>query len=85
MRLGGTLVGLVLGMVVWYIGAGRGNGNPYGIAAATLVFCAPLLYARIVLPKQKSMFFLMMAVTVVFVVGYRSVGTCYHTSLGSQC
>lgn len=32
----GTVSGLVIGMVVWYIGAARGPGNPYGIAAATV-------------------------------------------------
>lgn len=31
-----TIIGAVLGMVVWYIGAQKGTGNPYGLAAATV-------------------------------------------------
>jgi hypothetical protein len=40
------VAGLVIGMVVWYIGAARGPGNPYGIAAATVSFpVLPLIEA----------------------------------------
>ncbi|OCF31124.1 hypothetical protein I316_07256 [Kwoniella heveanensis BCC8398] len=69
-RMGGTVVGLIIGMVVWYIGAARGPGNPYGIAAATMVFIAPCLFIRIALPIEKAPFFLMTNVTIMFVVGY---------------
>ncbi|KAJ3509937.1 hypothetical protein NLJ89_g4950 [Agrocybe chaxingu] len=34
-RILGTIIGLLLGIVVWYIGAGNGNGNPYGIVIAS--------------------------------------------------
>ena len=36
LRMGGTIAGLVIGMVAWYIGAQHGPGNPYGVAAATV-------------------------------------------------
>ncbi|KIR70920.1 hypothetical protein I310_05332 [Cryptococcus deuterogattii CA1014] len=36
-RMGGTATGLVVGMLAWYIGSGHGNGNPYGVTAATFV------------------------------------------------
>ncbi|KAJ7834017.1 hypothetical protein B0H13DRAFT_2370095 [Mycena leptocephala] len=32
-RLGGTFLGLVLGLIAWYAGNGSGNGNPYGATA----------------------------------------------------
>lgn len=36
LRMGGTILGLIIGMVAWYIGAGHGPGNPYGVAASTV-------------------------------------------------
>lgn len=33
---GATILGLVLGIATWYVGAGSGPGNPYGIAASTV-------------------------------------------------
>ncbi|KAF9813949.1 hypothetical protein IEO21_05385 [Rhodonia placenta] len=42
-RLISTFLGGVLGMLLWYISAGRGNGNAYGFAA-TLGVCLPFFY-----------------------------------------
>ncbi|KAK4688328.1 hypothetical protein P7C73_g1783, partial [Tremellales sp. Uapishka_1] len=36
LRMSGTVVGLVVGMVSWYTGAQLGTGNPYGVAASTV-------------------------------------------------
>ncbi|KAF8168489.1 hypothetical protein B0H34DRAFT_816566 [Crassisporium funariophilum] len=69
-RFAGTLVGLVLGMVVWYIGAARGPGNPYGIVIASTVFIAPFLLARIAAPPAQLAFWIMIPVTIIFVAGY---------------
>lgn len=33
-RMTGTCIGAVIGMVLWYIGAQRGPGEPYGVTAA---------------------------------------------------
>ena len=49
LRFGGTAIGLVLGMVGWYIGAGRGTGNAYGLTAISVSVSSctdPLLLAR---------------------------------------
>ncbi|WVQ85239.1 hypothetical protein IAT38_007404 [Cryptococcus sp. DSM 104549] len=69
-RMGATIGGAVIGMVVWYVGSGRGNGNPYGVGAATMVFIAPTLFVRIVAPMAQSVFWIMLNVTTMFVVGY---------------
>lgn len=37
-RIIATFFGGVVGMAVWYISAGNGRGNPYGLAATCLVF-----------------------------------------------
>ncbi|KAF8972501.1 hypothetical protein BDZ97DRAFT_1649682 [Flammula alnicola] len=69
-RLAGTLIGLVIGMGVWYIAAGLGHGNPYGLTVATTVFLAPFLFARIAGPPRQLPLWIMTAVTIVFVIGY---------------
>ncbi|KAI5832414.1 hypothetical protein K523DRAFT_344860 [Schizophyllum commune Tattone D] len=74
-RLIGTGIGLLLGMAVWYIGAGNGDGNPYGIVAATVVFISPFLLARIAVPPQDMIIYMMTGVTAVFVVGFSWVDT----------
>jgi len=46
-RIFGTFLGAVLGMVIWYTGSGSGTGNPYGICAV-LAVCLPfILFIRI--------------------------------------
>jgi hypothetical protein len=60
-RMAGTLIGLVLGMLAWYMGSGHGTGNAYGTVAATLVVAAPFLFARIVAPQPVMAFPLMIA------------------------
>ncbi|KAI0646345.1 hypothetical protein C8Q79DRAFT_909612 [Trametes meyenii] len=70
MRIGGTFVGAVLGMVCWYIGAGHGNGNPYGLAAIVAAFLLPLMFLRIFSPPQYLVGILLCEVTFVLVVGY---------------
>ncbi|KAH9896908.1 hypothetical protein C8Q73DRAFT_642067 [Cubamyces lactineus] len=70
MRLGGTFVGAVLGMLCWYIGAGHGNGNPYGLATIVAVFLLPLVFLRNFAPPQYLVAILMVGATFVLVVGY---------------
>ncbi|TYJ56489.1 hypothetical protein B9479_002736 [Cryptococcus floricola] len=80
-RMSGTVTGLVIGMLAWYIGSGHGNGNPYGVTAATMVLIAPFLFIRIAAPQSKAVFFLMANVTVMLVVGYSWIdGHMYTTA-----
>ncbi|KAF7340394.1 hypothetical protein MVEN_01958900 [Mycena venus] len=75
-RIAGTVVGLLNGMVVWYISApGHGNGNAYAVVVVTAVFTAPFLLARIACPPAQMTFWLMIGVTTVFVVGYSWLDT----------
>lgn len=58
-RMGGTLIGLVLGMVAWYMGSGHGRGNPYGVVAATVFMAAPWIFLRLCAPQAVSAPFVM--------------------------
>ncbi|KAL7424784.1 hypothetical protein Q5752_000468 [Cryptotrichosporon argae] len=69
-RLAGTLSGCVLGIVIWYIGDAKGDGNPYGFVAAAMVFLAPFIFLRINVPIQHMAFFLMTVVTASLILGY---------------
>ncbi|KAG6828854.1 hypothetical protein H0H92_006561 [Tricholoma furcatifolium] len=65
-RIAGTVAGLLLGIAVWYIGAGHGDGNHYGIVIATTAFVAPFYLARLAGPPQMMMLWVMTGVTIVF-------------------
>ncbi|PPQ86229.1 hypothetical protein CVT24_001163, partial [Panaeolus cyanescens] len=69
-RMFGTAVGLVIGVVLWYMGAGKGSGNPYALVTLTTVLLSPFIYLRLVASQQMSVLWIMIAVTSVFVVGY---------------
>ncbi|KAF4433173.1 hypothetical protein F53441_13774 [Fusarium austroafricanum] len=66
----GTIIGGAIGMVAWYIGAGSGIGNPYGMAASVGVFIIPLLWARIYLPPSFAFATIMGGATFCLVVGF---------------
>ncbi|KIM71841.1 hypothetical protein PILCRDRAFT_93686 [Piloderma croceum F 1598] len=69
-RIAGTFAGLCLGLATWYIGAGSGIGNPYGMAASVAVFLVPLLWFRLFLPIQYQAGGILIAVTWALIVGY---------------
>ncbi|KAM0351151.1 hypothetical protein ACHAPU_002935 [Fusarium lateritium] len=69
-RTVGTIIGGLMGMVTWYIGAGSGIGNPYGMAAATGVMIVPLLWARLYLPPAFAFATIMAGATFSLVVGF---------------
>ncbi|KAF9043705.1 hypothetical protein BDZ89DRAFT_943304 [Hymenopellis radicata] len=69
-RLSATIFGLLLGLVCWYIGAGSGNGNAYGIVVVSTFFVAPFLFMQINASPALRPFWTMIGVTAVFIVGY---------------
>ncbi|KAF9031494.1 hypothetical protein BDZ89DRAFT_1063889 [Hymenopellis radicata] len=69
-RLSATIFGLLLGLVCWYIGAGSGNGNAYGIVVVSTFFIAPFLFMEINAAPALRPFWTMIGVTAIFVVGY---------------
>ncbi|KAJ6506182.1 hypothetical protein C8R47DRAFT_1037328 [Mycena vitilis] len=69
-RLGGTLLGLALGLVGWYAGNGNGNGNPYGAAAAFGVVVLPLIFLRVFAPEPYLAGNVMCCATFALVMGY---------------
>jgi hypothetical protein len=46
-RLVATFLGALLGMILWYIGSGSGDGNPFGLAAVLAVVLPFILFIRI--------------------------------------
>ncbi|CAD6928474.1 unnamed protein product [Tilletia controversa] len=74
-RLAGTIVGALGGMVVWYIGAGSGRGNAFGIAAAMGVVLVPLTFFRAFVPLALLIPCMLSSVTLVLIVGYSWIDT----------
>lgn len=66
----GTVVGGVAGLVAWYIGSGRGPGNPYGLAAVMAVVIVLLMWGRIFAPLAFLQATIMGGATCILVVGY---------------
>ncbi|KAJ1021936.1 hypothetical protein NDA16_003698 [Ustilago loliicola] len=75
MRLGGTVVGLLYGAVLWYISTGNGRGNAYGLGATTAVSFLPLVFLRVWAPKLLMLPAIMLNVSVVLIVGYSWIDT----------
>lgn len=69
-RAVGTIVGGLLGLVAWYIGSGRGPGNPYGLAAIMAVVIVILMWGRIFASPAMIQAMMMAGATCILIVGY---------------
>ncbi|KAI0300497.1 hypothetical protein B0F90DRAFT_1723438 [Multifurca ochricompacta] len=69
-RLTGTFIGLIVGLLIWYVGNANSRGSVYGIAASVAVFLVPLMFCRLFAPQQYLQGTILMASTVVLIVGY---------------
>lgn len=74
-RISATTFGGLFGMVCWYIGAGSGDGNPYGMAAVMAVAIVLLMWTRMFGPPQWMQAWIMMAATVYLVMAYSWIDT----------
>lgn len=74
-RVAGTVAGGVIGLVCWYIGAGSGPGNPYGLAAVMAVAIVGLMWWRLFAPPDQIQAPIMMASTMYLVVSYSWMDT----------
>ncbi|KAF3938744.1 hypothetical protein ABW19_dt0208011 [Dactylella cylindrospora] len=70
MRTLGTVIGGVIGLVAWYIGAGSGPGNPYGIMAILAPCMIIGMIFRVWAPQEWMMPSVMGVATLMLVVGY---------------
>ncbi|KAF7964639.1 hypothetical protein HWV62_4637, partial [Athelia sp. TMB] len=68
-RIFSTFFGGLVGLVMWYVSAGNGNGNPYGLAAVFAVCFPFFFFARLYWPGP-PMTNLIFFVTSALVVGY---------------
>lgn len=68
-RVLSTFLGGLLGMVVWYISAGTGDGNAYGLGAVCAVCYPFFFYGRLYWPGP-PMRVIIFFVTAILVVGY---------------
>lgn len=74
-RVAGTAIGGVIGLLCWYIGSGSGPGNPYGLAAITGVAIVILMWWRLFAPADQIQAPIMMAATMYLVVSYSWMDT----------
>ena len=65
--------------VIWYIGAGSGDGNRIGLGAAFFVFMIPPMVWRILAPPSSMLVCMMTSVTTVLIVGYSWTNTHLFT------
>ncbi|CUA73001.1 putative protein C57A7,05 [Schizosaccharomyces pombe 972h-] [Rhizoctonia solani] len=78
-RTAGTVAGGLIGTTLWYIGAGSGPGNPYGLAATFGVCVTPLVFFRLFWYEQIAAT-IITSVTIIMMVGFSWVNT-HLTSL----
>lgn len=74
-RIVGTVIGGIMGMVCWYIGAGSGNGEPYGMAAIFGIAIVFLMWLRLFTGPQYMQGAMLMAATTFLVASYSWVDT----------
>ena len=68
LRVRGTFIGALLGLLLWSIGAGDGRGNAIGIGAVCAVAFPPMLFFRAYFKTPLTS--ILTLVTTILVLGY---------------
>jgi hypothetical protein len=68
-RLSATFWGILVGLVVWYIGAGDGRGNPYGLGVVTAIAFPLVMFTRLYYPAT-PITTVVFTTSVMLVIGY---------------
>ncbi|KAH8678498.1 hypothetical protein BX600DRAFT_507441 [Xylariales sp. PMI_506] len=74
-RTAGTVAGGVIGLLCWYIGAGSGPGNPYGMAAIMAVVVLVMMWWRLFAPPEHMQAGIMLTSSLYLVVSYSWIDT----------
>ncbi|KIW40722.1 uncharacterized protein PV06_07899 [Exophiala oligosperma] len=75
LRLCGTVLGAIIGLAAWYIGAGDGPGNPYGMAAILAPAIVVAMWLRLFTKPVFLQAIMITTATVYLVVAYSWVDT----------
>jgi hypothetical protein len=75
LKMAATVVGAIIGLVAWYIGAGHGTGNPYGLAAVMVPIIIVLMWLRLFANPMFMQGIIIAAATVYLVVAYSYIDT----------
>ncbi|KAH8103409.1 hypothetical protein BXZ70DRAFT_728472 [Cristinia sonorae] len=70
LRVAGSVLGALLGMLTWYLGNAHGRGNVYGSAAAVALTSIPVLFFRIFAPLQYLPAAFLLGATWVLILGF---------------
>jgi hypothetical protein len=74
-RTTATIAGGILGLLCWYIGAGSGPGNAYGLAAVMAVAIVIMMWWRLFAPSEHMTAGIMLTSTMYLVVAYSWIDT----------
>lgn len=75
LRFVGTIVGGVVGMVAWYIAAGDGTANPYGLAVVMVPIIVVLMFGRLYAPPAFTPAFMLTGATTYLAMAYSWINT----------
>ncbi|KEI37617.1 uncharacterized protein L969DRAFT_89573 [Mixia osmundae IAM 14324] len=80
-RIACSIVGAVVGLVIWYIAAGNGDGNAYALGVVWAIVVLPIMAIRLYYPAVINS--IIAGITAILVVGYSWQDT-HYPSVGQE-